>query len=240
MTQLITGNRIANNSITANNFATSFGGYIYDLDDISYLTDGIDILNGCLDSNNQTNQIDGNLFFNQNLTGQNFTGFTISGSSFVSPYVVAYSNSVDVGIHPFYDAVFHQILHGYNHYVVSTGSTSFFYNSANSAIILRQRKSENNINYWTSYVDNSKFTNGEKIYTLLPCDGDNKFINKKEKTTNDKTETLINTENFDIAYQNTFRCIWDDDYINNDFSGQTFPTYKEYHRSYISDKNKRK
>ena len=42
MTQLITGNRIANNSITANNFATSFGGYIYDLDDISYLTDGID------------------------------------------------------------------------------------------------------------------------------------------------------------------------------------------------------
>jgi hypothetical protein len=41
MTQLITGNRIANNSITANSFATSFGGYIYDLDDISYLTDGV-------------------------------------------------------------------------------------------------------------------------------------------------------------------------------------------------------
>lgn len=41
MTQLITGNRIANNSITANSFATSFGGYVYDLDDISYLTDGI-------------------------------------------------------------------------------------------------------------------------------------------------------------------------------------------------------
>ena len=41
MTQQITSARIANNSITANNFATSFGGYIYDLDDISYLTDGI-------------------------------------------------------------------------------------------------------------------------------------------------------------------------------------------------------
>ena len=41
MTQQITSNRIANNSITANSFATSFGGYIYDLDDISYLTDGI-------------------------------------------------------------------------------------------------------------------------------------------------------------------------------------------------------
>ncbi len=41
MTQQITSARIANNSITANNFATSFGGYIYDLDDISYLTDGV-------------------------------------------------------------------------------------------------------------------------------------------------------------------------------------------------------
>lgn len=41
MTQLITGNRIANNSITANNFSTNFGGYIYDLDDVSYITDGI-------------------------------------------------------------------------------------------------------------------------------------------------------------------------------------------------------
>ena len=41
MTQQITSNRIANNSITANSFATSFGGYVYDLDDISYLTDGI-------------------------------------------------------------------------------------------------------------------------------------------------------------------------------------------------------
>ena len=42
MTQQITSNRIANNSITVNSFATSFGGYVYDLDDISYLTDGID------------------------------------------------------------------------------------------------------------------------------------------------------------------------------------------------------
>ena len=41
MTQVITSNRIANNTITANNFATSFGGYVYDLDDISYITDGI-------------------------------------------------------------------------------------------------------------------------------------------------------------------------------------------------------
>lgn len=41
MTQQITSARIANNSITADNFATSFGGYVYDLDDISYLTDGI-------------------------------------------------------------------------------------------------------------------------------------------------------------------------------------------------------
>ena len=37
----ITAVKVANNAITANNFATSFGGYIYDLDDVSYLTDGI-------------------------------------------------------------------------------------------------------------------------------------------------------------------------------------------------------
>lgn len=44
MTQQITSARIANNSITANNFATSFGGYAYDLDDISYITDGVTTL----------------------------------------------------------------------------------------------------------------------------------------------------------------------------------------------------
>jgi hypothetical protein len=41
MTQQITSARIANNSITANNFASSIGIYVYDLDDISYTTDGI-------------------------------------------------------------------------------------------------------------------------------------------------------------------------------------------------------
>lgn len=41
MTQQITSARIANNSITANSFATSFGGYVYDLDDISYIIDGV-------------------------------------------------------------------------------------------------------------------------------------------------------------------------------------------------------
>ena len=51
MTQLITGNRIANNSITsnnllisdvfsANNLTTFVQLYTYDLDDVSYLTDG--------------------------------------------------------------------------------------------------------------------------------------------------------------------------------------------------------
>jgi hypothetical protein len=51
MTQVITGNRIANNSITstnllvsdvfsANNLATNVQLYTYDLDDVSYLTDG--------------------------------------------------------------------------------------------------------------------------------------------------------------------------------------------------------
>lgn len=45
MTQVITGNRVANNSITYDNLTANVRSYfvttVYDLDDISYLTDGI-------------------------------------------------------------------------------------------------------------------------------------------------------------------------------------------------------
>jgi hypothetical protein len=41
MTQKITSGRIANSSITVNSFSTNFGGYAYDFDDISYITDGV-------------------------------------------------------------------------------------------------------------------------------------------------------------------------------------------------------
>ena len=44
MTQVITGNRVANNSITYDNLSANVKSYlvpvVYDLDDVSYMTDG--------------------------------------------------------------------------------------------------------------------------------------------------------------------------------------------------------
>jgi hypothetical protein len=102
---------------------------------------------------------------------------TLSPTPSITPTPI---NFDDVGIHPFYDAVFHQILNNYTHYNTSQGNTSFSTNVSNQSIRERYRTESNNTRYWTGFVDNSKFDSTDKRYTILPSDGGNKNINKKK------------------------------------------------------------
>jgi hypothetical protein len=81
---------------------------------------------------------------------------------------------------PYYDAIFHQIINDYNHYNPFSGNTSFSGFTNTGGIVGRKRAQSNNINYWTQYVDNSKYPDKVETYTTLPCDGDNEFIGKNE------------------------------------------------------------
>ena len=154
---------------------------------------------------------------------------------------MAYSTNDNIGIHPFYDGVYHQIINGYSHFSILDGNTSFSANTTNGTINERFRDESNNLRYWTGFVDNSKFDSTDLRYTLLPSDGSNKNINRKTTTSQipilgntTQIKLLFANETFDTATQNNFRIIWaydNDDYINDEFSGRTFPSYSEYNKS---------
>ena len=60
--------------------------------------------------------IDGNLFFDDN-NSRIYTAYTSSGVA----YTVDRSTQTDVGFHPFYDDIFHQIVNGYPFFDYSLG-----------------------------------------------------------------------------------------------------------------------
>ena len=190
------------------------------------ILDGVDILDGFLDSTGTTTNINANLFFNSGRTDSAFTVFP-NGFNFVGglpiPTGATFSDANDIGIHPFYDAIFHQVVNGYNHYNVLSGNTSYFSNVLSGAIKTRGKVKSNGLTYWTSFVDNSKFNPTDLRYTVLPCDGDNKYADF-----NNLAEMVINTDTFDRGNQIYYSTMWGDNYINGDYSGGTFFKYNEY------------
>ena len=193
-----------------------------------YILDGVDILNGFLDTNNKTTPVDGQKFFNNNETGAQYIEFTANSNT------ITYSGSKDVAIRPYYDAIFHQVINDYTHYNTLSGNTSFSTNVTQKAINPRIRKQSNNLNYWTTYVDNSKFDSTDNRFTILPCDGADNNINRTIQIPNLITGTQIvaNTDNFENSIQSYFKIIWEDGYINDSFTGKTFPKYDEYIKTY--------
>lgn len=199
------------------------------------ILDNVDILDGFLDSNGTTTNIDANLFFNSGNTSNEFSvfpnGYFYSGVT-LTPTGATYSDSVDVGIHPYYDAIYHQVINGYNHYNVLSGGESYLNNVFNGSIKTRGIGKESGLTYWTSFVDNSKFNPIDLRYTLLPCVGDNKNSNYN------------NTDTFNRGNQIYYSTIWDNNVIVGDYSGKTFFKHDEYNTNiggdYSIDSNKKK
>jgi hypothetical protein len=177
----------------------------------THINDNIDILSGFLNNSGETIPINVEDFFGNNVD-------EINGN------IVSQIN--DIGLHPKYDEVFHQIVNGYGHYnTESTVGYPFQENIDNGKII--ERKRLEGFNYWTQLVDNSKWDLTDKRYTLLPCDGGNFYINKTGNTLNNGA----NDNSAEIEGQNYFRIIWEDELINNEYSGKTFFTPYQYNRT---------
>jgi len=196
----------------------------------NYLLNGVDILDGFLTTGNTTTVVPGKTFFNYNQTGSTFTSYTISNIDIV------YSGSTsDLGVHPYYDAIYHNIVNNYAHYDITTGNTSFNSN-VTSNIINGSYKINDSKRYWTSFVDNSKFDSEDKRYTFLPSSGGNDITNKIFSKGYFTPKTEINTESFYDAEQTNLRLIWSDEILDvtNEFSGKTFPSYGQYNRTYNS------
>jgi hypothetical protein len=175
--------------------------------------DDEDILNGFITSNNDTTttSIDYELFFNHNKTEEEFNNYTVGED------VITYTGNTDLGSHPFYDSIYHQIVNNYNHFDVLKGDESFSVNVENNVILYRKRTT-NNLNYWTGIVDNSKFDPNDLRYTVLPSDGGNLYIDQ----TNENNILVNGVDTFDESQEKYFRVIWDDDIIGDTFEGKKF------------------
>ena len=173
------------------------------------ILDNNDILDGFLTTSNITTNFNGNQFFDNNL-----------GSTFILNGInLTYSNNNDVGIHPYYDAIFHQVVNGYNHYDILLGSSSFNTNASAGGIVGNSRTVTNGMRYWTSFVDNSKYDPKDLRFTVLPSDGGNSFIPQN---------------NFLQQEQKYTRIIWEDEIIDKNFNGLTFASPYQYVRNYNS------
>ena len=188
-----------------------------------YLIENIDIISGC------TQTINGGLFFDS-LNGN--TTYTNGSTN------ITYSGNTDIGFHPFYENIFHYIVNGYSFYDSTSGNTSFSgITTGEPTYHSRSRKNTNDgINYWTSYVDNSKIYSGSTYYTLLPCDGSNKqeYLNTYNEFYVDLINNIeIDTIDFNQGEQSNFRVVWYEDESTNgeSFSGKTFNSTYEYNRS---------
>ena len=139
-----------------------------------YLKDGVDIIGGA------NLPINGSTFFDNGTNRTfNLSGITSSMSG------VTYSSNEHIGLHPYYSSIFHQITNGYSFYNPS-GFTSgaglpgtptsadiaveLFKNTITSGITKYSINSSIGGSGYSisSFVDNSKFEQSDKRYTILP------------------------------------------------------------------------
>lgn len=179
----------------------------------------VDIIDGI------TDEIDVDLFFDKSL-GRTYS--TISG----------YTNSVmtvnpvtknNIGLYPYYQNIFHNIVNGYGFYdQESTGATSGYTETITMGGNKLWYKNIDSTTVWSSFIDNTKYDENNKRYTLLPSNG-----HREVKVTD-----------FSKSEQDNFRCIWYGDPTDKideqakllppneldqlNYTGYTFPSPKEY------------
>jgi len=197
----------------------------------------------------QTNKIDGetffdngnNLVFNVNPTDDTLISyenqtFLLDPNDLSSIFTV--SGHTDIGIHPYYDNLFYNVINGQNYFDFVTGNTLNFYNALTGKTLNLKSDSiaytGGTLYYWTQYIDDSKLDGKKSTFTLLPSTGDNLFKGRKQSLTNIDEKPFSNNS-FEIEEQNNFRIIWDDELISTNLTGQTFASPIE-HTTTISGK----
>jgi len=177
-----------------------------------------DILDAFLTTGNTTTSISGKTFFDLGYTGTTGTTFDISTTTGIT-----YNDERNVGFYPVYQSVFHQIINDFGIYDINMGNADFSGRTNDGQYNARKRR-KNGLNYWTSYVDNSKTSIASDFYTLLPCDGAN------------DEDNLGTFTGFTDNEQSNYRIIWDKPELFSGvtFSGQTFNSHKEYLKSIVT------
>lgn len=203
-----------------------------------YTNEDIDILTGFTTSNTNTTTtpIDGFDFFD-NRTGQIFytdpnsgTGNPVTYISQNDPFTsLPLDGQIDLGIHPYYDDIFYNVINDVSYFNFQLNDTTDYEKSITDGKLFLKNDIVTNTGgtkyYWTQYIDNSSITKKD-TFTLLPSAGGNTRIGKTDSTT--LGELTSSDNSFLNEEQNYFRVIWDDESLNDSFSGRTFALPNEY------------
>ena len=186
-----------------------------------YINEGIDILTGFTTSNTNT-------------TPTKINGFDFFDDGSNRPYSgITYTDLTDVGIHPYYDDIFYNVVNNVSYFNYSSTTTTGFTEAINNGVLNLKSDSVSStlttFNYWSQFVDNEPLL-GLTTLTLLPSAGGNDYIGKKTSKPN---ETINSSNSFDVEEQNNFRIVWDSDILNDNFisSGYSFSSPIEYETS---------
>lgn len=152
---------------------------------------------------------------------------------------LTYNSGKTIGLHPYYYAIYHQIINGYSFYNPSgfddnNGTTNNISNDFTSSItnnvakIITNKSKSGNRYSLTTYVDNNRFNSQEFRVTLLPSGRITAIPD-------------ITTQNFNNLEQDSFKIIYDESSYNNiSYSDFTLPKYDETFSDIISLENNNK
>ena len=161
-----------------------------------HIINNVDILSG-LDT-----PIDGDEYFDNSLN------LTFASS-------ITRSSQTDVGIHPRYSAVYHQVVNGYLYYNVNDTTPTSFDNVVGTNTLFINAFDTTKGKYYNSFVDNSRFTSTDLRLTILPSTG-----------TNIKRDLYLD---FNDSEQFNFRVNWVDNQSSEFIvTGKTLPTPMDY------------
>lgn len=195
-----------------------------------FINEGIDILTGFTTSNTNTTptSINGGEFFDFNNNQIYRTDSGLTETTFI-----AYSGNTNLGIHPYYDDIFYNVVNNISYFNFSTGNTTGFTESINNGVLKLKNSpissTGDTFYYWTQFVNNESLL-GTNTFTLLPSAGGNINIGKKISKPN---ETLNSGNSFADEEQNHYRIVWDSDPISNTFfdNNYKFSSPTEYETS---------
>ena len=191
----------------------------------------------------ETNKIDGETFFDNgnNLVFEPEIGTFISYSTKdfqldpndpASNYTI--SGQTDMGLHPYYDDVFYNVVNGVSYFNFVSGNTNSFSDAVTGGTLNLNNVAITNtggtLYYWTQYVNDNKVNSSKSTFTLLPSSGGNLYAGKKQSSKNSKEIEPSNNLG-EVEEQNNFRIVWDDDIIETNFSGKTFSSPIEYSKT---------
>jgi hypothetical protein len=169
----------------------------------------IDILEPIL-QDEKIKEIDNNKLFDNN---QNYN-LNIENKQ------INFSNKNNIGIHPYYDAIFSQIINGYTHF--NLNNLSSYDENIKNGIIKKREFNLDNLTLWTNIIDNKIINSNDNYVTILPSIGLNGVFILEEYN------TLNNSD---------YRIFIAESKFNNNTVGKKLPTHSQYFKSVTNEVN---